>query len=133
MQTAPERQPQPQPQPWKSTVAGVLTLVIGAIDVLAFLGTLVAITLFNNSSRFMNYIEDQIYPMTMDWFSAMLIVAAVVFAAAAVLAILGGISALERKRWGLAVAGAIVSIIGPWWPVGIVGTVFTALARDEFK
>lgn len=131
MQTAPERQP--QTQPWKSTVAGVLTLVIGAIDLIAFLGTIIAITLFNNSSRFVDYIEDQIYPMTTDWFVAMLIVMAVVFAVAAVLAILGGISALERKRWGLALAGAIVSIIGPWWPIGITGTVFTALARDEFK
>jgi len=131
MQTAPERQP--QTQPWKSTVAGVLTLVIGAIDVIAFLGCMITVIFFNNSPRFVNYIEDQIYPMTTDLFNAMMVFAAVVFAVAAVLAILGGISALERKRWGLALAGAIVSIIGPWWPIGVTGTVFTALARDEFK
>ena len=133
MQTAPGSQPQPQPQPWKSTVAGVLTMVIGVIDALAFFGTVVAIILFNNSTRFMDYINDQIYPLTTGWFSAMLIFAAVVFAVVAVLAILGGIEALQRKHWGLALAGAIASIFGPWWPVGITGTVFMALARDEFK
>jgi hypothetical protein len=120
MQTA----PQPQPQPWKSTVAGVVTLVIGGIDVLAF---------FSDASRFMRYVEEQIYPVTLDFFVAMLIVAAVIFAVVAVLAILGGISALERKRWGLALAGSIVAIFGPWWPIGITAVVFTALGRDEFK
>jgi hypothetical protein len=125
--------PQPHSQPWKSTVAGVLTLVIGAIDVLACLGSIVTIIVFNSSPRFVDYIEDQVYPMTTDFFTGMMIFAAVVFGIAAIVAILGAISALQRKRWGLALAGAIVSIIGPWWPIGITGTVFAAIARDEFK
>ncbi len=129
MQTA----PQPPQQPWKSTVAGVLTLVIGIIDALAFFGTIITIIIFNNSNRFMDYINDQIYPMTTGFFTAMLIFGAVVLAVFAVLAILGAIEALQRKHWGLALAGAVVSIIGPWWPVGITATVFMALGRDEFK
>ena len=129
MQTAPH----PQPQPWKSTVAGVLTVVIGGIDVLAFLGSIVVVTLFGASSRFTDYVNDQIYPMTSAFFLGWMIAAAVFFAVVAVLAILGGISALERKRWGLALAGSIVAIFGPWWPIGITAVVFTALGRDEFK
>ncbi len=131
MQTAP--QPQPQPQPWKSTVGGVLTLVIGGLDALGFFAMVVIAALVGASVDFTNYIEDQIYPMAASFFMAWMIALAVVLAILAVLTILGGISALSRKRWGLALAGSIAAILGPWWPVGITALIFIAIGRDEFK
>ncbi len=128
MQTA----PQPQLQPWKSTVGGILILIVGGIDALAFLGTLLAAILLNSLSSFMDYVEAQIYPVTLDFFSALMIGLAVFFAVVAIVAILGGISALQRKRWGLALAGAIVSVFGTWF-LGIPAVVFIAIGRDEFK
>jgi len=128
MQTAPQ-----PPQPWKSTVAGVLTLVVGGIDILAFFASIIMVIFVSQSIRFADYIEEQIYPMTAGFFLSWMIFAVVFFAVIAVLAILGGISALDRKRWGLALAGSIAAIFGPWWPAGILAVIFTALGRDEFR
>ena len=47
-------------------------------------------------------------------------------------AVLGGIAALNRRRWGLAVAGAIAAIFG-FFPIGIAAVIFTVLAEPEFR
>jgi len=48
------------------------------------------------------------------------------------IAIIGGIAALNRRRWGLSVAGAIAAIFG-FFPVGIAAVIFTILAEPEFR
>ena len=47
-------------------------------------------------------------------------------------AVIGGITALNRRRWGLAVAGSIAAIFG-FFPVGIAAVIFTVLAEPEFR
>ena len=47
------------------------------------------------------------------------------------IAILGGIYAIQRKNWGLALAGTICAII-PAQVLGIVATIFTILSKKEF-
>jgi hypothetical protein len=47
-------------------------------------------------------------------------------------AIAGGIFSIMRQRWGLALAGAIISIL-PFSILGIAATVLVALSRDEFR
>jgi hypothetical protein len=46
-------------------------------------------------------------------------------------AVVGGVSALNRRRWGLAVVGSIAAIFA-FFPVGIAAVVFTILAEPEF-
>jgi len=56
------------------------------------------------------------------------------------IAIGGGIFAIRRKLWGVALAGAICAIVPPhpwgyltWTPVlGILAVVFVALSKNEF-
>jgi len=48
-----------------------------------------------------------------------------------ILPLLGGIYALQRRKWGLGLAGSIAAIFGSI-PLGIVATVLMALAKDEF-
>jgi len=48
-----------------------------------------------------------------------------------VIAIVGGIAAFNRRKWGLAVAGSIAAVIG-FFPVGIAAVIFTILAEPEF-
>jgi hypothetical protein len=48
------------------------------------------------------------------------------------LAIIGGIAAFNRRRWGLALAGSIAAVFG-FFPVGIAAVVFTILAEHEFR
>ena len=49
-----------------------------------------------------------------------------------VLAIAGGISSLQRKRWGLSLTGAIVSIL-PFSLLGIAATALVAISKNEFE
>jgi hypothetical protein len=49
-----------------------------------------------------------------------------------ILAIVGGICALRRKRWGWALAGAVGGVL-PFFPLGIASLILTVMARDEFE
>jgi hypothetical protein len=48
------------------------------------------------------------------------------------LAIAGGIFAIQRKRWGWALAGSIAAAINPL-PLGIVAIVLVILSKNEFS
>ena len=47
------------------------------------------------------------------------------------LGIAGGIVALKKKAWGLALTGAIAACL-TFFPVGIAATVYIGMARPEF-
>jgi hypothetical protein len=47
-------------------------------------------------------------------------------------AIFGGIAALNRRSWGMAVAGSIAAVFG-FFPLGIAAIIFTVLAEPEFR
>jgi len=49
-----------------------------------------------------------------------------------ILAIGGGICALTRKLWGLALFGSICSLIC-LWPLGLFAIIFTAVSKKEFS
>jgi len=49
-----------------------------------------------------------------------------------ILALLGGISALRRKHWGLSMTGAICALVPLQTLLGVVSMVFLSLCRDEF-
>jgi len=54
-----------------------------------------------------------------------------------ILALLGGVSALMRKSWGLALVGGIFALftIGPYFAgsiLGLVGLIFIAMSRNDF-
>lgn len=40
--------------------------------------------------------------------------------------------ALQRRKWGWALAGSIVAILATF-PLGVASTIFVAIAKDEFK
>lgn len=48
------------------------------------------------------------------------------------LALVGGIFSLQRKRWGLALAGSIVAIL-PFSLLGIAATILVVISKDEFE
>jgi hypothetical protein len=101
---------------WKPIVAGVLAIVSGVLNVLIAL----AFMLF------------MIVPSTYMGCPNMMMVFGVPFIGLGAVAIAGGISSLQRRRWGFALAGCICAAISPWMLLGILATVFVALSRDEF-
>ena len=101
---------------WKPTAAGIIAIVAGALGVI--LG--IAVAVFGSiGGGFAG----------MGWLGA--IGAPVIVLG--IVAILGGIYALRRRIWGLALAGSICALIGPWFILGILAIVFVSLGKREFE
>ena len=48
------------------------------------------------------------------------------------LALVGGVFALQRRRWGWALAGSIAAFF-PFGLLGLLATIFTAMSKEEFE
>jgi hypothetical protein len=100
---------------WKPTVAGILAIIAGAIQVIVG----IVIAAVGSIGWFFG----------VGWFSAFgapLIILGII-------AIIGGIYALRRQIWGLALAGSICALIGPWFILGVLAIIFVSLGKREFK
>jgi len=102
---------------WKPTAAGVLAIIGGALNILVAL----AISLFMPVAAPFRFALVSVGTIGILWL------------AAGILAIVGGVFALQRRRWGLSLAGAICALLPPATLLGIVSTVFVALAREEYE
>ena len=102
---------------WKPTTAGILTIVAGVLNVIV--GIVIAAVGTALQSLFFG----------LGWLGAIgapLIIIGIV-------SIVGGIFALRRRIWGLALAGAICALFPP--PIAILGIlsiIFLALSTREF-
>lgn len=100
---------------WKPTAAGILCIIAGVIGVI--IGIVIAVV--GGIGWFFG----------MPWFSAIGAPIIVV----GIIAIVGGSCALRRRVWGLALAGSICALLGPWAILGILAIIFVALGKGEFK
>jgi hypothetical protein len=107
-----------------SIVAGSLDLVSGCISLVGLFGIIIAIVALASDP----FRHD---PQEVDPLVIVSIIAGLL-AILSVLAILGGINALGRKRFGMALAGAVAATL-TFFPIGIPAIVLTALSRDEFE
>lgn len=98
-------------------IAGVLILISEGFKLLASLGIVVAGSLF----------------IIWDNFNAGLILPLILIPVLffTVIAIIGGIFALQRRYWGWALAGAIITAF-PFSILGLAAVVLLALSKDEF-
>ena len=125
---------------WKPIVAGTLDIVVGIFR--AFVGLLL-ISVFMSCPPSRGFLTGGI-----TW------LAAICYMVIGVLAIVGGICALRRKKWGRALIGSICaalsvlvipvvvlnlncflygSIFAPFDVLGILAIVLTALSKGEFE
>ena len=100
---------------WKPTVAGVLDIIAGSLEVV--IGIVVAA--LGSVGWFFG----------MGWMSA-IGAPLIIFG---IIAIVGGIYALRRQVWGLALAGSIFALVGPWGLLGLLAIIFVSLGKREFK
>lgn len=116
---------------WKPTVAGILSIVSGTTGLIAVFGLIIAIGItggFNISGT------EQIP----NFVPILLTGIAVLLAVLSILSLIGGIYAVQRRKWGLALAGAICAVFASTpllggLPVGIIAIVLTALSKNEFE
>ena len=116
---------------WKPTTAGVLNIITGALSALTAIGMIIAIIAVGNIN-IMRFLPPAEAPFIAPLVSTILIVILVLSIIEAVFPIVGGVFALQRRRWGWALAGSIVAILGTF-PLGVASTIFVAIAKNEFE
>jgi hypothetical protein len=108
----------------KPIIAGILNIIIGS------LGLLISFTLFLlvfvAKIDFIDYLG--IFP---EFITAMVLFAASVILLLSLLVLVSGIFALERRYWGLSLAGSIVAMMTGNL-LGIAALVLIAVSKDEF-
>ena len=105
-------------------IAGILTIVSGAfkfISLLAVAGAFmfVPVTAMNGGFERMGAM-------------AVLLAVIIPLAILAILSIIGGIYAIVRRRFGMALTGAIAALL-PFSLLGVASLVLIVLAKDEFE
>ncbi len=108
---------------WKPTTAGILSIIAGTLSLIACIWCLM-------------FTYPMIYGLDLaekwDEIAQILGVVGVVFINLGVISILGGIFALKRRLWGLALAGAICAL-NPLCGLGILSIIFVAMGKGEFS
>ena len=112
------------------SAGGILAIIVGVFE-LIFGGLMAAlpelISMPFDLSRFPRLAD--IFDMTV--ITSNLFIVGIVLAVLGIIAIVGGISAIRRGSFGLAVAGAICSL--PSGTFGVLAVIFVALAGREFE
>jgi hypothetical protein len=100
---------------WKPTVGGILAIIGGAI------GTILGLVIATVGS--------------IGWFFGVPWVSVIgaPLIILGIIAIVGGTYALRRRIWGLALAGSICALIGPWGLLGLLAIIFVSLGKGEFE
>jgi len=127
----PDQAQKPVLKTWKPTVAGILEIVEAGVGIIAFFVLVIGAIVVSAGSTWAGITQSDISPLTFGALAAILVATAVVVLVFAGLEIAAGISALQRKRWGLALAGSILAAL-PMNVLGILAIIFLALSKDEF-
>jgi hypothetical protein len=107
-------------RPWRPLTAGILDIVsgVGMLFVCFWLVLAGGIT--------------SVVGNVPAWVPSLLFGLAIPFALLALLAVIGGIFAIQRKVWGLALAGSI-SAFFCCFILGIIALILVAVSHHEFK
>jgi hypothetical protein len=110
-------------------VTGVLSIVSGVFGVFASVGMIIMSLIFWSAISVSATTTDEL-PLYV--FQTVYLVIGIFFLILAILAIIGGIFAFQRRYWGLTLAGAIAAIF-TFFPTGIAAVIFAGLSKQEFK
>jgi hypothetical protein len=115
---------------WKTKTAGILAIIIGALCVIEW-GVVALLGIFEWGWLAMGGLLGA---------GGIIEAIAAIVIAIGIVAIVGGIFALRRKRWRLALAGSICTIFSLWFipilvnvPLAIAAIVLVVLGKREFE
>ena len=115
-------------------VGGILSIVSGAFGIIYLGWMILMIWMFN----FMFTMPQTQYPMTPEFPQEMFQIMAIFYGAMGLimaligaLGIVGGVFAIKKKHWALALAGAIAGTV-TFFPCGIPAIIFVCLGKEEF-
>jgi hypothetical protein len=122
---------QPAPPTSISLAAGILLIIAGLLGLFTW-----AQALALDSSMLQNYLPAN-SPITADQLQSLLTTCGIIGCVLSVFALTGGIVAMKRKAWGLALIGGILGLftIGPLFlgsVIALVGLILLITSRKEF-
>ena len=111
---------------WMPVTGGILNVVCGSLNIL------ITISLFISTLILGININNECNPLLNIVASSYIIKAILIFLLGDV-SLIGGIAALRRKSWKLALAGSITSVFSILWLGGIASIIFIMLSRKDFN
>jgi hypothetical protein len=106
---------------WKPVVGGVL-IVIGAL-----VGIVSGAILMWGGAMFLSI------PMVGDAMGGILATCGIILLIFGIIGLLGGIFAMMRRLWGLAILGGIFALISGYFILGLIGLILVAISKKEFS
>ena len=115
------------PSNWKSTTAGIASLVAGAF---CLLGAVVLLVIGLIAGGAVGFAEESFLPMA----GSLLIFGGGAFLCAlfGAVSLWGGVETLRRRSFGWAIAGSVSTMIA-FFPLGMLAVVLVILAEDEIR
>jgi len=112
---------------WMPTVAGILDIVAGTVSFIGLIFVLVGISVLAYTRGI-----DPLIGIPETLILSIAVIFAIFAVIADILAIVGGIYALQKKKWGLALAGSIAAFFASIL-LGTAAIVFTVMSKNEFE
>lgn len=114
---------------WKPTAAAILTILPGALGVVELVLVIVLVALYLKWPGISSLLRD---------LGGVVAIVLAIAVPPKIVAILGGISCLSRRRWGLALAGSICAMFSSVLilltvPLAIAAIVLVVLGKGEFE
>lgn len=130
MEQQPVETPTPAPKTWMPTAAGILSIVSGALGLIAIA------FLITFGATFGADIARDVLSTLGFWQAGMPLTIIGLLSIPLIIinavAIIGGVYAIQRRVWGLALAGSICTLI-PAQILGILSIIFIAMSKKEFE
>ena len=101
------------------TIAGVINIIIGSLNLLSIIGVGIAIVVISSAAG----VDVIVIPILWSVIVALLILG--------LPSLIGGIYALQRKNWVIALIGSIASFL-IWNIIGLIPLILIIISRDEF-
>jgi len=117
---------------WQPKLAGILNIISGSLRTFSVIGLLIVITVVDTPKLLITVIPPGDFPFIAPMVNTILILLLAASITEAVFPIIGGVFALQKRKWGWALGGSIVAIFG-MLPLGIASTILVAMSKDEFE
>ena len=114
----------------KPIAAGILNIITGVLGIVGAIGMFIGFSFITNIWK-ISGVEFRFIPFP-QFIENVILGLAIPSLIIAILALVGGIFAVQRKQWGLSLAGSIAAIL-TLFPLGIASTVLTSISKDEFE
>ena len=108
----------------KPTTVGILNIITGALGIIGAISMFIGFGVVSGALGIpTGYIPGFVPGIVLGMAIPSLLIA--------ILALVGGIFAVQRKQWGWTLAGSIAAIV-VFLPLGIASTVLSAQSKNEF-